>query len=318
VSEPTIDPERLAALLDGRLTEAQRAELLAQLAGSEPDLEILATAIAAARDAEAHDAATSSSGAPAANAPVAGAAHREASIAPRRTGSWREPAVRWAALAAGIAIIVLIPFVRSRLARPATGDSARYVALLGAGATLPTGWDGHPWSTTRGATDALTADSRDARIGARLVDLGLAVQSRDTTAASIASDIATLLEPLPASGPLTSLYHQLASRIRDSTADWAPLALQARSATQPLIASAAGDAGAWLEAARIAAARHDASFFTASESRAALVRLAELPTLTDSDREAMVSLRSKVTSATQPDWAGVGGQISQLLDLFAR
>src|SRR5215208_5211320 len=72
VKEPTIDPERLAALLDGRLDERARSEILAQLAASEADLEVMADAAAVMREMEMAETlvAADAVGAPSATPPV--------------------------------------------------------------------------------------------------------------------------------------------------------------------------------------------------------------------------------------------------------
>src|SRR5688572_3407035 len=50
--EPSIDPERLAALLDGRLSDDEREALLADLARSEDAMEALGDAAAVLRELE--------------------------------------------------------------------------------------------------------------------------------------------------------------------------------------------------------------------------------------------------------------------------
>jgi hypothetical protein len=277
VNEPTIDPEQLAALLDGRLTAEQRSALLAQLALSDADFEIFVTALLAQRDAE------STIPSPA---------------APRLRASRRSPATRWLAVAAVFFVVFAIPTIWWRLARPTT--------LLAPTTTLPLSWDGHPWSTTRGAGDPLTPDARAARIAARLVDLDVAVNTHDSTASTIAADIAALLDPIPATGPLIALYHQLAQAPTKSVAT--PLLAQARPATLRLLSPAPAAAATWLESARLATAHHDAPFFHTPQSTATLSHLTPI-----ADPTIVQHLQSTIAASGDIDWTALDHDLTTLL-----
>lgn len=109
-----IDPERLAALLDGRLGDADAAVVRAQLADADDDT-LSAYADAVAVSAELGEAATP------------GVVSIESARKARR---WRTPAFAAAAAAAAVAVFMFRPSVATDVSRPAL-----YAAALPAGAT---------------------------------------------------------------------------------------------------------------------------------------------------------------------------------------
>ena len=302
MSEPTIDPERLAALLDGRLDERQRADLLAQLASSDVALEIFADVAAVGREP--------------ATAPSAERSSDLLHVRPHAP-ALHGRRVRWLALVAIAAGLVTAPVLWTRLRAPA-GDPAAYAGLLhDRDAGLPTAWDGRPWSTTRAAGDPLTAEARAARIGARLVDFTLAVQTRDTRAGELASEIAGLLDEVPAGGVAAAVYRELSARL-DATpeARLHSLLAQGREAVTALPAAEIMALGAWAESARIAAARRDVAFFGTRESRAALDRAATHPHVPTPARGVAVRLRSALRDGGRggaPDWPTLTAGLTDLL-----
>ena len=298
-SAPEVDAERIAALLDGRLGERERAEVLAHLAASDEDLEAFADALAATRELEAEDA-------------VAGA--EEAGVTPLRSGpqrSWQRPGGRWLALAAAVLGLVLLPVVWTRLRDPGFDDPGRYAALLAdERAGLPADWDRSPWGTTRGPGDPLTPEARAVRLGARLTELEVAVAARDPRTSGIATEVGVLLNPVPGSGPIAAGVREIGDR-----AGAPPEALQER--LQLVRTQLAGLperdlvlTGAWAEAARIAAARRDVAFFRTRESRTALEWVARSP---EPARSAAERVRGAVTSDGTPDWASLERGLADLL-----
>lgn len=290
MTDPTPDARRMAALLDGRLDADARQQLLGELAASDEALDAYADAAAVLAELEREGVVGRAGGAngdvdsPAAASTIpASAATPErstpvVSIAQARARRqpeprWRVP--RWAALAAGIAVVAAAPALWWR-GHPAGedgaagGDAASYAALLAPearAAGLPPGWDGTPWRTTRGAGDPLTPEARAVRVGARLTDLELAAAARDTAAVrAVAAEVAALLDGVPGAGAAAAAYRALGT---SAPADTAALARARRDAA--LVAGEESVAlGLWLEAARVAAARRDAAFFRTAESRAAL------------------------------------------------
>jgi hypothetical protein len=272
------DAERIAALLDGQLDARQRAEVLARLGGSEAAMEAFADAAAVLGETT------------------------ELATGPRAT-PWRIATV---ALAAGVvAAIVLVPVIRSHFSHQTSRDPTRFAALLSRGVRVPTGWNGTPWSMTRGNGEQLTTEARASRIGARLVDLDLATRTGDTGAAHIATDVRTLLDPLPAAGPVVAIYRALsdpatnASR-RDS------LLMLGRIAAADIAGRDAVDLGAWTEAARVAAADHDTTFFRSAVSRDMLPRAIE--------RLAAIHPDARILyAAGTANWTGVEDALTTLL-----
>jgi hypothetical protein len=276
------DAERIAALLDGRLDSRQRAEVLARLGESEAAMDAFADAAAVLRETT------------------------DSTIAHRASRPhWRVAALALAACV--VAAIVLVPVILSHSGQRSR-DPGRFAAvLLADGISAAPGWNGTPWSTTRGDGSPLTAEARASRIGARLVDLDLA--TGDTSASHIANDIATLLDPLPASGPVVAIYRALAHpsgnvHQRDS------LAALGRPAAAEIAGPSSVDLGAWTEAARLAAARHDAAFFRSAISRDMLPRAIER----FRDHRADAQILSAVGTGT---WDDVEDALTTLLQVLS-
>jgi hypothetical protein len=252
VTDPTDDAERIAALLDGRLGARERAEVLARLGESDAAFEAFVDAAAVLRESP------------------------EESVRPlTRPQRWRRPAL---ALAAALILgAIIVPFVRSRSVSSEGGDPQQFVALLSPGG-LPSDLDATPWSTTRGDAEPLTDAARATRIGARLTDLTVAVQSGDTAAPQIARTVAALLGPIPASAPASSIFRSIANP-NATKQDRERLLSQGTAAATSLVGSQPVSKGAWLEAARIAASRHDAAFFNSARSRAMMATEPALQTI---------------------------------------
>jgi hypothetical protein len=276
VTEPVTDAERIAALLDGRLDERQRAEVMALLATSDDAFQAFIAAAAVL--------------------PESGGGAAVVGAIPRRR--WRTPAILLAA--AGLVVAAIgVPIMRGRL-------------KLANGVATPAGWDGTPWETTRGTSASLSAQARAVRVGARLVDLQAAIGAGDSTPALIAGDIIALLTPLPASAPIVAVFRDITRP--DATAqDRALLLARGRPAAAQLAGQAAVADGAWLEAARLAAARHDAAFFDSSVSRDHFARLAPILHGNPEDSGALGAARVALGDHRAADWAALERALSWLL-----
>jgi hypothetical protein len=201
---------------------------------------------------------------------------------------------------------------RAASSQAADDPGALVAALSNEDAGLPAGWNGRPWSTTRGATDPLTPEARAVRVGARLVDLELAVRARDTSAAQFAAEVATLLEEIPASGPVVSAYRQVAHDV-SKPQSLRPLLDNGRSSAARLVGNDFALLGAWAEAGRVAAARRDASYLHSDAARAALERATRV-VARDSQADAVVArIRSAAASGDAPDWGSLEQDFSTLL-----
>ncbi len=263
MSEPRIDPEQLAALLDGRLDERQRAEVMAQLAKSPDALEAYADAVAIAAELEG-------------GAAGGGGAEVIPLRQPGRPRGFRVARWQWLAAAAVIAGVALTPLVWRSPSDADASDPGRFVdALANENAGLPPGWNGRPWSATRSVTDPLTPEARAVRVGVGLVDLELAVRARDTAAAQFAAEIAALLDGIPASGPVIAVYREVGRRSGQSPMELKPLLARGGASAIRLAGENAAELGALFEAARVASSRRDTEFFRSSSTRQALQRIRE-------------------------------------------
>ncbi|HEX2094875.1 MAG TPA: hypothetical protein VHG28_20920 [Longimicrobiaceae bacterium] len=327
---PHIDEERLAALLDGNLDAAERAELLARLAASDEDFRVFVETAAVLRRIEEAEAGTGpgeqdpqEGGAPdgaarvSASRPGPGAAKIHPPSMSRRR---RWPSGFWAALAAVLVLAALLSVLRVRPGSPSPGDPGRMASLLEErGAGLPRGWTEHrPWGVALGTGDPLSARARAVRLGALHVDLVLAVQARDTAGSSrLAAEIVVLLDELPPAAPVADGYRDLGRRAGEAPERLAgPLEEAGRGAAE-LLGEDLVATGAWAEAGRIAAARQDAGFFRARESGVALRRAAELPSLPESARAAVERLRQATRGGGPPDWGTVERDLNELLRTLA-
>lgn len=294
MSEQRTDPERLAALMDGRVDDAERAVLLAQLA-SDPDmLEIYADAVAAS----------------AAEVPNPELTVSTTTISPRR----QSPA-RWLALAAGIALLIGIPTLMRRpsgdtstIATP--GDPAQFVAMLASrNQGLPSDWNGAPWSATRSATVLASPSARAIRVGARLIDLELSRRKPDSVSTLIAGELAALIGDLPGTAPITVTYLKLATGQAVDSATFAAT----RTAATALAGAAGVDLGAWIESARIAATASDTAFFTRDGALAARLDRISDP----SAAAAIATIRSALRAPSGVDFVAMRRALDELLRALA-
>jgi hypothetical protein len=301
VSEPTVDPERLAALLDGRVSDAERAELMARLSSSPEMLAVLADAAAA--QGELGSASDEEGRAP---------------VARRRFRFLSPAAIGWLAAAAVVAAVA-VPLLRR--GESFGQDPTAYARLLSSyDQGLPTGWDVRPWGVTRSSNQAVTAEGRSWRLGARLTDLELAVVNRDTVMASLARDVASLLADVPLSGMAAATFQQLAERASAANTDLSTLLVRGREQLESVAAvdRSALRFGAWIEAARVAAVRKDSAFYATTETRHAMNNLARVDPLAPDAREALVSLRTALDDKGVRDWHTVQRSLNELLAVVAR
>ena len=203
----------------------------------------------------------------AATEPGDGASVRVQPTAPER----HIPRVPWRplslALAAGIVLAVATPWGLRRLRSRHNNDLPEFIALVTSrDSMLPPGWNGRLWSDARGANTPMSSTARGVRLGARLVDFTVASRAGDSSAAAIARDIATIVAPIPTASDAAAYYTARGFGKVDTTAR-----NRDNDAATEVARLAGTDAvrlGAWLEAARLAAARNDDAFFREAGSRA--------------------------------------------------
>lgn len=222
----------MAALLDGRLDPAEREALLARL--GDDDLAILTDAAEAlARESEPS----------------------EPGVLPLSSRRRSVP-TRWLALAAVLVGLTAIPLLSRGERTPAE--------LLGE-AALPAGARTHPWAVTRSGEEVLAPRPRAVRVGVLISELEVAAAQDDPFAAELATQIAGYLEGTPGGSAAAALYRGLAAESRDGSRR-----RDAREAARALLGPEEVGFGEWLGAARIAATRRDAAFFSSRESRRVL------------------------------------------------
>jgi hypothetical protein len=221
-----IPAEKLAAFIDGRLDEKERAELISALARSEDAREILADAVAVLHpDIEGDTAAPDVRQAP-----------------PRfRLLKWSAPL---AAAAAAIAVVTLGPL------RGGRDPGADVVAAVAAApALLGEAWSADAgWTLMRGEADE--TGSTLFRIGVRLFDLRVALATGEqTNRVRIASELASLLDRIDGGAALARPFEGIARGVPQSESS---IDDQIETALAVLDAPAIR-LGHALEAARIAA-----------------------------------------------------------------
>lgn len=301
MSDHPIDPDTLAALLDGRLDAAERERVLAQLARDEASYEAFLEASAVLRELEGSSAAASP---PAANAeppPPLGlvtgsaAAAAPAPVVARRRWPWKLPAAAGALLAAGVAGVLLMP----------RGD-ADPLAAARAVAGAPAGdWTRPVWPAVRGEEEALSPRARAFRAGVRLAQLEVAAARGDTGALATASlSLDRLARSVPGgagAGRRIDAAAQGSAATRDSLAD----------ELRAVLGEAAWlDLGAWSEAARLAARARDERFFAAEGApRQALARL--LAEAGGAEHPALALLREVAATGGVPEAAVLDSAIAR-------
>lgn len=258
-TDSNVDLELIAALIDGRLAAEDRARAMKLLANQDDALEIFAQAT---RESEVSEAKV---------VPISSA---------RRWRQWK--VLVPVAAAAGLAIVV-VPRMMNRGA--AAASASEYAMELGRdphfASGLREGWEQRAWSVTRGGDSfrergggvahvASRLDSTIAfRLGARSLDLQVALSRGDTTVASrITAEILDGLKAMSYSEPVVETYTGFQSQLGTSTlAQSIARAADAERAMGRIVPAAPFAFGQWTAAAELAARVHDASFFQSASGR---------------------------------------------------
>jgi hypothetical protein len=308
--------EEIGALLDGRVDERRRTELLTLLAADDADYDVFADTAAVLREAE-----EGASGKEAEPEEEARGGAKVIPLRPRRAGGWRNSPAQWMALAAAVAALALVPVLRSRMNGDRWRDPDRLATLATQpGEPLPSGWtDSIPWDRTRGGGSTAQETGVAARVGARSTDLVVAARSGDRVGTPmIAREIAFTLDNVSGSGFVAAEYREIAD-----SATW----------PRPIVVKKVTDAhdnlativdrdylalGTWSEAARLAAKRQNAAFFRLRESRKALERATSAEGLNDAGKAAATRLRLAVEQGEVRDWTSLRNDLDELLRELAR
>lgn len=290
-----MDLERLGALLEGRLAQDERAELLARLAASEEARDVFADTAAVLRELDEEDAAPAAVARTAtpATGTVSGAARR-----PRRLPAWA-----LGGIAAGIALAVALPLTLRSRGLPSPETTLEAFTARGGG--LPAYWP-NAWPAARGEGEVADAGATASRLGVTHLHLLLAVASNDSSAKAEA--IAGAQDLLAGEWALAAEeYRELSGRgvTREQIAE-------AGAEVARTVGESRFRLGAWAEAARLAAARRDPAFFRSRATRSALdhaARLSDLPAPAPTAIQELSRLRE---SRGSPDWPALQRATSQL------
>lgn len=219
-----LDPERLAALIDGRLDAASAEAVREQLADADD------VTVAAFADAVAISRLGSSE-----------AAGETATI----SSIWRaskRPAWVVGSLALAATIMVAVFLARQT---PSSHDDI-YVVVMGTPARASS--IEPAWELTRGTGAAVSESARAARVGVLVTDLIVQVSRRDSAFAGTAGQLAVLLDGVPAAGLMADKLRSIAAMSVSQVDSQALREVSKRS--MQLLDETFARAGALLEAAR--------------------------------------------------------------------
>ncbi len=195
MSEAQLNPETLAAFVDGTLDASERAKVLATLADSPDDYDALLDTVAVADEMQ-----------------------RPSSRSGVKAARWRYVVP---ALAAAIILALILPGRRvptdvvTHLASSAPLDNAS--TLEGHLGPL---WDQPGWSVTRGNENSLSGSAVAFRLGARGVLYEVAARLSDRAAATLVSaELQGLLRSLRGGAPVAALYAPELLDDKDSRAE---------------------------------------------------------------------------------------------------
>jgi hypothetical protein len=273
VTDHLDDAAQIAALLDGRLTARQRADLVARIGASEELTADLGEAAGLLLEMEP-----------------------KRPQQPAAIHHWLGRRSSQLLIAAAILLVAIVPTVyrRSQIASNAGVD---YVQTPGIAAELPSGWQSVPWTAprTRGGPALLTMAARAARAGVLFTDLELQVASGDSTATATAEQIISLLPDAPTTGLVIGLVRELAADARLPERRRPVRVDAARDETGRMLGAERLRTAAVIETARIAALRRDTSFFSQS-GKASLAAVQGSPALSVEERDALTRALVDVVS----------------------
>jgi len=346
VKDTSIDDARLAALLDGRLADAEREDLLARLSDSDEDYLVYADAAAILREREpasevpapelgaddgdmetfiaapaiastddispTPDISPAPDIAPTDEVGVVSEEAADARVIPIRSRR-RIPIAAWGAIAAVLVGLALIPVLRSRGGDPY--DPARLAARLQTPASSPDEpWTSNVFFLKRGAPEENIEDlHRAGRLGALLVDLELAVRAGDTAAIHASAQAAANAANVPGATFLVQMFDSIGSNADKPPAQLKLKLDEARQSTKESFDEAYLAAGAWSEAARLAAIAHDAEFFRKSDGREEVAKILALRELSGTARAEAEGVRAALPAEGAPNWAVLKDHLKSLV-----
>jgi hypothetical protein len=302
--------ERMAALLDGRLTAEEQAALLAEIGASDDDLETLVDAAAVTRELEDEDRAEELRPPAVAGVPADAETETEGVVPITAAPSRRKARPFWADRRVLAAAAVMVLAVGSGLWLARDRPAATPADALPAGMRLPPGWK-HSFSIRRGSgDDALARRTTAFRFGALETDLQIAAQSNDAAAArKTAGEIRELLIQPGGAALMADDYERMAaSPTGPSVARVREVATQTRLALDARLAAF----GAWVEGARLAAAARNEAFFHDRLGRDYLAGHAPAG-VGDGAADALGRVRGALHEGDTPDWAALRQALDDLM-----
>lgn len=264
VNHDRMDPEALAALLDGSLSGDEREVALRRLARSPDDFEAFAEAARVLRELEAETEAAPAGPAP---APLPASAPARPEIRPAR---WFARPRVWVPLAALLAgALLLPPLMRDRggaAGSLALLDGETLVAVPGPGSlerALGAGWDRPGWRVTRGGGDAQRDGRLEFRAGVRMAQVEAAFEAGDTEAVlRLRPELTGLLVRIDAPSDPVERYETVPAAPEGSREAWESSRERAASdVATSLRGSPWFDLGVWVEQARLAALAGRTAYF---------------------------------------------------------
>ena len=255
MSAPRLDPETLASYLDGRLSPAEREQVLRILAESPADYEAML-----------------------ATAEVMRQLGRDLVVSlPEPRSRFNR---RWLLVAGATVLVTVVASVVSR--RVFRGDSGPPRVLAAALDLVPAAgpgslarrlgpdWVDGAWSVARGGPGQLLDRATSFRVGARLVDLEVAIHAADPAPLPrLDDDLARLASQASGGGAVAFRFGQL-RHVQGDPAE--PDRLRAAAAARALFGTSPWfEVGAWIEAARLALLVDRVEFFASSGPAAGLL-----------------------------------------------
>lgn len=290
MSVPDVDAQKIAALIEGRLPPDERERVLAAIDESPELREAYADALAALG----------------AMTPAPTRRIERSRYVPRLTP------LQWLEVAAAAAVVIAItPALVRRLASPTVPDATRLIASVSLSDSVASDLLSQPiWGATRGDGEGnLAPDARAIRLGAAIASYELRQRRSDSAAAGSAMEVAALLETYPGGSVAANAYRALATKA-PSEAD----VDSAAALAEQLAGEQAVRLGAWLQAARFAAAARDTTWFAGKGPEAA--SKAAITMDDRADTEAAVRQFEKIASERPHDFNALSTAIDDLLRLL--